>query len=153
MGCPSAKTVMSAYKVKHYMRTEIPTIESNATVSDAAKAMEKTDGEFLIVLKELTPVGIVTDRDFVKKVMAKDLDPKKIYVSEVMTSPLVTIGPEDDLQKASELMQKNNIHRLPVVNGGIIYGVLTAADITFRFIDYVNQSTKELLRWAIPFGI
>lgn len=153
MGCPSAKIVMSAYKVKHYMRTEIPTIESNATVSEASKVMEKTDGEFLIVLKELIPVGMVTDRDFVKKVMAKDLDPKKIYVSEVMTSPLITIGLEDDLTKASELMQKNNVHRLPVVSGGIIYGILTAADITFRFIDYVNQSTKELLRWAIPFGI
>ncbi|MDQ1278898.1 MAG: hypothetical protein QG670_158 [Thermoproteota archaeon] len=144
---------MSAYKVKHYMRTEIPTIESNATVSEASKVMDKTDGEFLIVLKELIPVGIVTDRDFVKKVLAKDLDPKKVYVSEVMTSPLVTIDPDDDLTKASEIMQKNNVHRLPVVKDGIIYGVLTAVDITFRFIDYVNQSTKELLRWAIPFGI
>jgi CBS domain-containing protein len=144
---------MSAYKVKHYMQTDIPTIESNATASDAAKQMEKLGRGYLIVLKELTPAGIVTNRDIVNKVVAKDLDPKKVIVSEVMTSPLITVDPEDDIQKASELMQKNNVRRLPVVKGGIIYGVLTTADITFRFIDYVQQSTRELLKWAIPLGI
>ena len=144
---------MSAYRVKHYMRTEIPTIESNASVSEAAKVMEKAGRGFLIVLRELGPAGIVTERDFVNKVIVHDLDPKKVYVSDIMTSPLITIDPEADIQKASELMQKYNIRRLPVVKEGIIYGVITSGDITFHFIDYVNQSTKEIMRWAIPLGI
>lgn len=143
---------MSAYKVKHYMTKEIPTIDSSSSVSEAAKVMEKAGRGFLIVLKELRPTGIVTERDFVNKVMAHDLDPKRVIISEIMTSPLITIDPDDDLQKASELMQKHNIRRIPVVKEGIIYGVITSVDITLHLIDYVNQATKDIIRWAIPFG-
>lgn len=151
-GVPTVLNVMSAYRVKHYMRTEIPTIEDSASVSEAAKAMKKSARGFLIVLKGGSLEGIVTQKDFVDKIMAEELDPKKVLIHEIMTSPLITIDPDDDIQKASELMQKHNIRRIPVVKGGIIYGVITSGDITMHFIDYVDQSTKDILRWAMPFG-
>ena len=132
------------------MRTEIPTTEDSASVNEAAKAMKKSARGFLIVLKGGSPEGIVTQRDLVDKVMAQELDPKKVSIREIMSSPLITIDPDDDIQKASELMQKNNIRRLPVVKGGILYGVITSGDITMHFLDYVNQSTKDILRWAVP---
>jgi len=142
-----------SYVVKHYMKKEVPTIANQISVSEAAKAMEKSGNGFLLVLKNGSPVGIVTEHDFVSKVIARDADPKKLTVGDIMSSPLITVDPDEDLLKASELMQKNNIRRLPVVKDGIIYGMVTARDISFHCIDYVNKSVKDILRWAAPLGI
>ena len=54
---------------------------------------------------------------------------------------------------ASEIMYKNNIRRLPVVRDGIIYGVLSAWDVSLHCIDYVNKSTLDILKWATPFRV
>jgi CBS domain-containing protein len=141
-----------SYLVKHYMRKEVPTIVDVASVSEAAKTMKKVGRGFLIVLKGGSPAGIVTYQDVIDKIVADDKDPKAVRVGEIMSTPLITVDPDEDLLKASELMQKNNIRRLPVVKEGIIYGMITAADISKHCIDYVDKSVKDILRWAIPIG-
>jgi len=141
-----------AYHVKHYMNKDIPTIEDHASVTEAGKAMMKSGRGFLIILKDGQPTGIVTEHDFVNKIIAGEKDPAKILVAEITSSPLITIDPDEDLLKASELMQNHNIRRLPVVKDGIIYGVLTAREIAQRVREYVDQSIKDLMRWASPFG-
>lgn len=118
-------------------------------MSEAAKVMEKTGRGFLIVVKDGSPAGIVTERDFVNKIIAHDLDPKKVLVGEIMSSPLITVDPDEDLLVASEIMQKHNIRRLPVVKEGTIYGVITSTDISRHCVDYVNKF-KDMLRWAVP---
>jgi CBS domain-containing protein len=109
-----------AYLVKHFMSKEVPTIDEQASVTAAAKVMDKTGDHkgFLVVLKAGSPVGIVTEHDFAKKVLASELDPAKTAVAEIMSSPLITVDPDDDLLKAAELMKKNDIERLPVVKEG-----------------------------------
>ena len=140
-----------AYLVKSYMMKEVPTIEDRVSVIEAAKAMSKAGRGFLIALKEGHPVGIVTEHDFVEKVIARELNPAKTTVGEVMSSPLISVDPDEDLLKASELMQKHNIRRLPVMKSGIIYGVLTTRDISQGCVNYVDKATREILRWAGPF--
>jgi len=142
-----------SYYVKNYMRKEFSTIEENVSVSEVAKKMKASRIGFMIVLKNGQPQGIVTERDFVHKVLAKGLDAKKTLIEEIMSSPLITADPDEDLLKAAELMHKNNIRRLPVVRDGIIYGVLTSWDVSLHCIDYVNKSTKDILRWATPFRV
>jgi CBS domain-containing protein len=138
-----------SYLVKYYMRKEVPTCGNRSSVSEAAKVMEKTGRGFLIVVKDGSPAGIVTERDFVNKIIAHDLDPKKVLVGEIMSSPLITVDPDEDLLVASEIMQKHNIRRLPVVKEGTIYGVITSTDISRHCVDYVNKF-KDMLRWAVP---
>ena len=141
-----------AYSVKNYMRKDISTIGDRASVTEAAKAMSKSGRGFLIILKDGQPAGIVTEHDLVNKIIASEKDPNKVLVAEIMSSPLITIDPDEDLLKASELMQKHNIRRLPVVKNGIIYGVLTARDIAKGFVTYVNKATRDIIRWsALPF--
>jgi len=135
------------------MSKEVPTVTNEASTLEAAKTMSKSGKGFLIVLKDGKPVGIVTERDLVNKVIAKELDPKKVVTSAIMSSPLITVDPDEDLMKASEIMQKHNIRRLPVVKDGIIYGILTSKDVSLHCIDYVNKSVKDILRWATPMGI
>ncbi len=142
-----------SYLVKHYMRKEVPTIEHRASVAQAAKTMSELGTGFLIVLKDARPAGIVTERDFVNKIIAREASPATMAVGEIMSSPIISVDPDEDLLKASELMQKNNIRRLPVIKNGIIYGVLTARDIALHCADYVNRSVRDIMRWATPFGL
>ena len=138
--------------VKYYMKKEVPTTEDKSSVSEAAKTMIKSSRGFLIVLKEGKPEGIVTEHDFVEKVIAKELDPSKVIISGIMSSPIITIDPDEDLLKASELMKKHNIRRLPVVKDGIIYGVLTTRDVSQQVREYVDKSVRDIIRW-VPLGL
>jgi len=144
-----------SYHVKDYMTREVVTTDCDATVSEAAKIMaaDKEFEGYVIVLEKGKPVGILTERDIISKVVAKDLDPSKIKASEVMSSPLVTIGPDEDLLKASDLMRQSNIHKLVVVKDNIIYGVITSRLIARRASDYVDRSVRDIIRWTAPLGM
>jgi len=82
-------------------------------VTEAAKTLSESGKGFLIVLKAGHPTGIVTENDFVNKIIARELDPAKVSVGEIMSSPLISIDPDENLLKASEAMHEHNIRRLP----------------------------------------
>ena len=65
-----------------------------------------------------------------------------------MSSPLITVDPDDELSTAAETMKAKNVRKLPVVRNGILYGVITARDIVDHFTDYVDRATKEILVWT-----
>jgi CBS domain-containing protein len=142
-----------SYIVKDYMEKDVPTIGDSVTVTEAAKMMSELGKGFLVVLKSGMPGGIVTEEDFVKKVLASDLDPKTLSVGHIMSSPLITIDPDEDLLKASQLMKEHEIRRLPVVRDGIIYGVITAMDIATHCGNYVDKSVRDIIRWTAPLGL
>ena len=149
-----SKRVLS-YQVKDYMVKEIKTVTADATVIEGAKVIaadENAEG-YAIVLKEGRPVGIITERDIVNRALAKDRDPSMIKVSEIMSSPLVTIDPDDDLLQASKLMQEHKVRKLVVMKGEIAYGILTADDIAQHCGDYVDRSIRDIIRWSAPLGI
>jgi len=95
---------------------------------------------------------VIASIDIVSKVVAPGLDTGKVKVKEVMTAPLVTIGPDDDLMKASEIMHKNNLRRLVVEKSGIIYGIITASDIAQRCGEYVQKTVRDIMRWSFLSG-
>jgi CBS domain-containing protein len=136
-----------SYQVKHYMSEEVPTIEGRASVAEAAREMSKADKGFLIILKDGRPTGMVTLRDIVNKVVATELDSAKVSVEEIMSSPLITVDPDEDLIKASNLLKEKNIRQVAVVKDEIIYGVLTAGIISQRFAEYLDKSTRDIMRW------
>ena len=138
-----------SYQVKHYMSKEVPTIEGRASVAEAAREMSKSDKGFLIILKDGRLVGMVTLRDIVNKVVATELTPAKVSVEEIMSSPLVTVDPDEDLVRASELMKEKDIRQVAVVKDEIVYGVLTAGIISRRFVEYLEKSTRDLMRWCV----
>jgi len=139
-----------SYRVKDYMDKDFPTIEVEASVVEAAKSLKDSKKGYVIVLEKGKPYGIVTEWDLVGKVLATEKDPKKVELKQIVSTPLITVDPDQDLIKASELMQRNGIKRLPVFKSGIIYGVITADDIAQRCGDYVNKSVKDILRWSFP---
>ena len=88
-------------QVKKYMTKEVNTLDYDAKVTEAASLMaaDKEYEGYVIILRKGKPVGIVTERDLVNKVLVGGLDPAKTSVSDVMSAPLITVDPEDDLLK------------------------------------------------------
>ena len=113
--------------VKDLMTKNVVTIDSNKTVAEAAALMsEKSIGD-LIVLEDNTPVGIITERDFVRRVLAEEKS-INIKVSEIMTHPLKVIDPEAPIKEAARRMVNNGIRRLPVSKDNKLIGIITVAD-------------------------
>ena len=104
-------------------------IESGATVVEAARLMASEDVGSLPVVDGDELVGMVTDRDLVLQVIAKDLDPNKVPVSDVCSETPVTAEPEELLAKALERMAVEQVRRLPVVSDGQLVGILAQADV------------------------
>ncbi len=114
--------------------------------------MRKKEG-YVICLVKGKPIGIVANIDIVNKVVAKKLDPSKTSVAEIMSTPLVTVDPDDDLLKASSLMRERNVSRLGVVRDDVIYGIITANIIAQRCGEYVDRSVRDIIRWSAPLGV
>lgn len=117
-------------KVKDIMEKNVLTIDSSKNVRECARLMLKKDVGSVIVTHNNVVVGIVTERDLVRKVLADDVDPSKILVSDVMSSPLITVDPDSDVKEAARLMSVYGVRRVVVVNreGGLV-GILTATDL------------------------
>lgn len=136
--------------IKNIMTTPVIKIEHNRTVQDAAKKMAKYRVGSIIVVKKGNPIGIITETDLNKKIVAPAKDPKKLKVEDVMSSPIIFSRPSDDIVTAVEKMEKHKIKRLPVLEKGKIVGVLTNTDIARNspeMIDILNfrlRMRKEL---------
>ena len=114
--------------VNQVMSKNVLTAEKSTTLQDAAQEMNRLDVGCVIVTEESKPIGIVTERDFVTKVAAEGR-PLFTEISEVMSSPLITIDPEETIWEASEIMKEKVIHKLPVIEDERIVGVITTSDI------------------------
>ena len=144
-----------SYLVKNLMTKDINTIDHDATVTEAAEIMaaDKHLGGYVIVLDKGKPVGIITERDIVNRVIAKKFDPEKMKTAEIMSTPIITVDPDEEILEASKLMEDNKVRNLVVVKNGIIYGVIKAKDIALHCRNYLDQSVNELLRWTHPFSV
>lgn len=116
--------------VRDAMTQKALTAGPRTTVARAAKVMSERGVGSIIIVKGKKPVGILTERDLLMKVVATDMKPSKVLVGKVMSSPVLTITPEADITDAARTMVRNKIRRLPVVEGGRLIGIVTASDIT-----------------------
>ena len=114
-------------KVKDVMTKTVITIESNKTVIEGAALMAENNVGNLIVMKDNMPIGIVTERDFVRRVIAED-KPLKTKISEIMSMPLRVIDPNAPLKEAARRMVSKKIRRLAVINDTKLVGIITATD-------------------------
>jgi len=113
--------------VKDLLTKNVIKIDLRKTVFDAAVLMNRKKVGCLVIMDSEEPVGIVTERDFVRKVVAKNL-PLDTKISEITSKPLITIDPDSPLREAARLMIKNKIRRLPVVKEVKLVGIIVASD-------------------------
>ncbi len=114
----------------------LQTTNESTAVSDVSKQMnESGKGSVVVVDQNNRPIGIVTERDIVRKVVALDRDPKKITASEIMSKPLISVGPEAYIYDAALIMTKYRIRRLPIVRDNTLLGMVTATDLAKRMYE------------------
>ncbi len=106
----------------------IHSIGPNASIEDAARRMKQVQRGCLIVVDNGKPVGIITERDLVQKVIAEGVKPNETAVSQIMSYPIVSVEPEALLSDAAVIMSKNKIRRLPVIEGTELVGIITVTD-------------------------
>ncbi len=114
--------------VRDIMTEKVVSIDETKTIKEAASMMNEARIGSIIITKDDTPVGILTERDFVTKIAAKDI-PLSTPLSEVMTKPLLAVGPNQTVWEAAEIMKNMEIHRVAVQEGNKIIGMVTTTDL------------------------
>jgi CBS domain-containing protein len=132
--------------VKDVMTSPVITIGENQTIFKAAQLMNRHEvGCVIVTSKEGKPVGILTERDLIARVLAKNTLPSKVKAGNVMTSPLITIDSEETLQEAARKMSRLNVRRLGVVYRGDLVGIITGKDIlavTPELLEIIQERAK-----------
>jgi predicted transcriptional regulator len=132
--------------VKDIMSSPVITIDENGSVRKVAQLMDKNDvGSVMVTNKESKPVGIITERDLVRRVLSKNTPLSKIKAKQVMTSPVLTIDPDETLTEAARKMSKLNMRRLGVIYKGNLVGFVTSKDIlsvTPELIETIQERAK-----------
>ena len=120
-------------KVKDVMTAEVVTIAASALVSEAIGLMRSKKIHSLIV-KPRAPekgYGLLTEADIAYKVVAKDMDPKALAVTDIMTKPCISVDPEMSVENAARLFANHRIHRAPVIKDDLL-GIVSVDDILHR---------------------
>lgn len=108
----------------------ILSVRATDSVADAASLMNKNSvGCLMITDDQAKVVGIVTERDIVSKVIAKNLDARKTPICEIMTAKIVACTPATSLARAQQIMATHNIRHLPVIQDGATVGMISTRDI------------------------
>lgn len=110
----------------------VATIESKATVFDAAKIMNEKRLGALVVTDGDRAVGIFTERDILNRIVAAGLDPRGTVVAGVMTSPMACCRRDTPLSECKSVMSRKRIRHLPVVEDGELHGMISTGDILAR---------------------
>lgn len=111
------------------MVTNIKTVRVDDTVLDAVKKMNKFRIGSIVVMSGNRPVGIITERNILQRIVEPGLDPMVVKAREIMSAPLITTEPHVPLEEAARLMVKHGIKKLPVVEGGKLVGMITTSDL------------------------
>ncbi len=116
--------------VKDVMTNPVITVDENASINHVAELMDKHElGCIIVTGKDGKPIGIITERDLVTRILAKNIKPESVRAKDVMTSPLITIEPDETINEAARKMNRLNIRRLGVTYKGQLVGLISSKDI------------------------
>jgi len=135
------------------MTKNVITAEGDMKASDAGKKMITHNVGTLIIIERGQPVGIVTERDMVRKIISKDLKPSSATLKDMMTQPLVTVSPADSIYKAARKMAELDVRRLPVIENDRLVGIVTDTDmiaVSSGLADILSNLI-EMNREHVPF--
>ncbi len=115
--------------VKDAMSRIVYGVNKEFTVKEAVKTMMDKNVGALVIFENDEPIGMLTEKDILENIILNDAKASDVKVKDIMSTPLVTIDPDEDLQEASRLMNKWDIKRLVVVGTDEVVGIITEGDI------------------------
>jgi len=125
--------------VRDVMSSPVITVKEDDTVDKVAKLMDQHRIGSVVVVKDADePVGVITERDIVRKVVAKDELPSEIKAKDIMSTPLIVIDADESVKEAARMMAKFDIRRLIVMHKGRMVGIVSARDLLLAMPDLID---------------
>ena len=115
--------------VRDIMVRNVKTVRTDDTVLGAVSKMNKFRIGSVIVTNNGRPVGIITERNILQRIVEPGLDPAIVRAKDIMSSPLVTIDANAAVEEAAQIMARKRIKKLPIVEGGKVIGIVSTSDI------------------------
>lgn len=141
-------------KVKEAMNQKVIVASKDISIKEAARIMAKFKIGSLIIIEKEKIVGVITESDIIRKIVATGLDPTLTLVEETMSKDVITINVEKDLSDAVQIMVDHKIKRLPVIEDGKLVGILTTTDIIAvepkmieALAEFMLFSEKQVVAW------
>ena len=144
-----AETTLIHTIMKPLPLLEATNLVSIFTISNLMK--EGKVGSIIIMDQNNKPVGIITERDIVRRGVSDSKDPKTTKATEIMSNPLITVEKDTYLYEAAKKMVKNKIRRLPVVKNNTLVGIVTVTDI-IKYFHKKNKDDNYLAKAMIRYG-
>jgi CBS domain-containing protein len=116
-------------KIAELMTTNVQTVAPDTDLVTVAKHMKELDVGVVPVVEGQQLVGLITDRDIVIRALATGVEVQQAQVREYMSPSPTTLSPNDSVQHAAEIMAREQIRRLPVVDGGKLVGIVSIGDV------------------------
>jgi len=136
---------------KDIVEKDFLSMEQNATALEAAKRMQSNRHGFVVVVTaDGKPVGIVTEWDYLSKLVAEGKDPSQVKLEEIMSRNLVTVKADDGIDYVAQLMAERGIRRVLVLQDGKILGTITARTMLARMKDYIDRISTQIARLQVP---
>ena len=121
-------------RVRDVMKPQFDTVEGMATVAEALDTMSHVDTKTLIVRKrhDDDEIGVVVLSDISRQVLAKDRAPERVNIYEIMSKPVMTVGPDMDIRYCARLFARFSLSRAPVVERSEVIGIVSLTDLVVK---------------------
>ena len=123
---------------------EVFSILSTNTVYEALTVMSEKNIGAILIIEDSILKGVLSERDYARKIVLKAKSSKKTFVHEIMETDVVTVSPSDNLEYCLELMNKNRVRHLPVIENDIVTGVVSIGDLVKAIIETQKDTIQHL---------
>ena len=131
--------------VRDIMSKDVKVVRPDSSVKEVVATMNKFDIGSILVVQGKRPVGIITERDILRRIVQPCLAPETLTARQVMTSPLLTIRETASIDEAAKLMAKEKVKKLPVMDKKKLVGIVTLTDIVTK-VSTMLSILEELVR-------
>ncbi|MFP4112238.1 MAG: cyclic nucleotide-binding/CBS domain-containing protein [Candidatus Woesearchaeota archaeon] len=126
------------FLIEGIMTREVVTVKPDSSIQNISRKMAQNNISCVIVAKGKTPVGIISERDFVKKILSRSKDAEKLTAKDVMSSPVYSVTSKDTIINTSRLMRAKNVRHFAVVEDSMLKGIVTETDLVKGERDYIK---------------
>lgn len=124
--------------VKDAMTRDVKVVGPDSSVRDVVAAMNEFDIGSIIVVRGGKPVGVISERDVLRRVVEPCLSPETTMAWQIMTSPVITIGESASIGEVVELMAEERVRKIPVMKGDELVGIITYTDVVSKVLGMIS---------------
>ena len=135
---------------KDIVEKDFLSLSRNTSALEAARQMKANGNGFVIIVSGGSPEGIVTEWDFLAKIMAEGKDPAGVKLGDIMTSNLVSVDGNEGIDQVAQIMTQKGIRRVLVISDHKVLGVITAKTMLSRLKEYIDKVSSQIARLQSP---